>query len=253
MYFYRILSWMVMFFVAPSVVAISTVEIPREPIAARVPAAFCTKRLRAERIVNSEAHMECLRCIHGSSEIQDVWVGSLAACTTDEEREALSKARRAFGEYAPNAMGILTQQWENHGYGVYTFFDSATGAFMGNAGYHATVINEKNEVVLKHDDPAAEGIELELYIGLLPAYWRQGYAAEIIMALVRKAAEHLPAMNVIVYIKPTNNPSLGLVDSLRKLNPAVDVEVVEGVLSEGEEYRLYRVRPPVLGTRAVGS
>ncbi len=158
----------------------------------QTPETFETSRLRAER--TTIAHENHLKVALNNPKVQETYNTTDVATFTN----------------VPAQMKIITDQWAEHGYGLYTLFGKGTGNCIGFAGYH-TVSIENGTINWK---AAGEDKNIELYIFLLPDYWHQGYGGEAIIKLIELACVHLPSMSIAIYIDPTNTASLGLTEKL---------------------------------------
>jgi RimJ/RimL family protein N-acetyltransferase len=73
-----------------------------------------------------------------------------------------------------------------------------TGEFVGRAGLGWHV----------------EGESVELGYGLLPEYWRFGYAREAAAALIRWGFDNLPVSKIVAFTYPHNSPSKKALEAL---------------------------------------
>jgi len=83
--------------------------------------------------------------------------------------------------------------------------------------------------------------ELELYICLHSNYWRKGYGYEIMSTLIDHANQHMPELNIIIYIQPKNEASLKLTEKLMAKKSVLGLSVhKEDVLYDDVSHILYR-------------
>lgn len=97
-----------------------------------------------------------------------------------------------------------TGHWHVFGFGFFIVEDRATGALIGEAGFH----DMKRAIT-----PSIEGT-LEAGWMLLPAHHGKGIAREIMDAAIRWASTTFPDMNFSAIIDPENTPSRRLAAAL---------------------------------------
>lgn len=101
---------------------------------------------------------------------------------------------------------FLRQQgvWAVFGFGFFVVEEKATGAFLGEAGFHD----------LKRDlKPSLEGT-LETGWGFLPKAHGKGIATEVVGAVLAWSGKHFPAMRATCLIDPENTASLRVAGKL---------------------------------------
>jgi RimJ/RimL family protein N-acetyltransferase len=160
----------------------------------RIPNSFTTQRLRAKKA--TDAHETYLSQIISNQKIQEVYNTIDEAIFTDLSSQML----------------IIHNQWQRYGYGLYTVFDIETNDFIGFAGYHTVIIDEFETINCFNGNEQIN--ELEIYLFLMPNYWRNGYGFEITSKLINLAFTYLPYTSIIAYIEPKNNASLQLIKKL---------------------------------------
>lgn len=90
--------------------------------------------------------------------------------------------------------------WQVMGFGFFAIEEKATGAFIGEAGFHE----------LRRDlDPSIEGT-LEAGWGLMPHAHGKGYASEAVAAALGWAAGRFAAMRTTCIVEPENVASIAV-------------------------------------------
>jgi ribosomal-protein-alanine N-acetyltransferase len=92
-------------------------------------------------------------------------------------------------EVAAN-MVAKQRHWERHGFGLWTLYDRASGAFVGRGG-------------LQHTNATGED-EVEAGWAIVPERWGQGLATELAFAAVDVGLGPLELGSVIAYTLPEN-------------------------------------------------
>ena len=87
----------------------------------------------------------------------------------------------------------LEDHWEEHGFGLWTLRESATGRFAGRGGLRRVTIEGRDEV--------------EVAYALLPEFWGQGLATEVAVASVRVGFDALELHDLVSFTLPTHAAS----------------------------------------------
>jgi len=87
--------------------------------------------------------------------------------------------------------------WQAFGFGFWVVTDKASGAFLGEAGFH----DLKREL-----EPSIEGA-LETGWGFIPSAHGKGIATEVVGAVVAWGEKNRPGMRMVCIIDPDNAPS----------------------------------------------
>jgi RimJ/RimL family protein N-acetyltransferase len=119
-------------------------------------------------------------------------LGLLYRMYTNEEVMYTLGGVRTFAQ-SKEYVDKMLAQWEKDGFGVYMFFDKATGDFVGRCGIRKNIVEGKEET--------------ELLYGLMPNYWNKGYATEIAKKLVDLAFEQLQIKDLVCFTTTTNKAS----------------------------------------------
>ena len=85
------------------------------------------------------------------------------------------------------------QHWEEHGFGLWVFFDSKTNEFVGRGGLRRVKIDEQDEI--------------EVGYALLPGFWGKGLATEIAELSIKIAFNQLGIRDLVAFTLPDNYPS----------------------------------------------
>lgn len=161
----------------------------------QVPIAFETERLYAQKATACDARY--IQQIVSNKQIQEIYNSGDLEKFTDVQAQ----------------LSIIHDQWEKYGYGLYTLFNRKTAEFIGFAGYHTAVCEDS--IIQVFDITQTEQHELELYVLLMPDFWRQGYGSEITTKLIELAFMHLPYKSIIAYAEPRNEASIQLIKKLQ--------------------------------------
>jgi ribosomal-protein-alanine N-acetyltransferase len=92
------------------------------------------------------------------------------------------------------------EHWEQHGFGLWTMRDRASGAFAGRGGLRLAVVEGTPEV--------------EIGYGLLPQFWGQGLAAEMSREALRLGFDVLGLKSIVSFTLPTNQRSRRVMEKL---------------------------------------
>jgi [ribosomal protein S5]-alanine N-acetyltransferase len=111
--------------------------------------------------------------------------------------------------------------YEKHGFSMGSVYLKCNNTFIGRAGLFDYVTLEQ-----QHS-------HLEMGYGLLKAYWGQGYAAELAMALINWSFTHVEVDKVLAFTYEDNHRS-------RRVLEKVGMQYVKKVCSEGETFLLYQ-------------
>jgi RimJ/RimL family protein N-acetyltransferase len=160
-----------------------------------------TERLTGERI--SLAHEAELAALLGDPRVGATLGGALDA--------AASRAR----------LERHIAHWERHGFGSWAWRDSATGAFVANAGPQNVTVGGREEV--------------EVGWAVVPEHWGEGIATEAALASVAVAVEQLGLPDVVAFTTPDNLASRRVME---KAGFVYEREVVHADLP----HVLYRAR-----------
>jgi len=97
-----------------------------------------------------------------------------------------------------NRSGVLRllPHWQQHGFGIWMWYDRQTGDFVGRGGIRHMEIEGQSEV--------------ELLYALRPAYWRRGLATEISLACIDVGLHQLHFESIAAWTLPTNLGSQGV-------------------------------------------
>ncbi len=170
---------------------------------ARAPEALATPRLLGRRVGPDE--LSALQLFHDDPEVarrlrpgRDPW--------TPAEVEALLER--------------AVRHWEDHGFGLWTFYEKGTGAFVGRAGLRVYDLEGRRET--------------ELLYGVVSRLWRQGFATEMARASVDVARDALALPSLIALTLPS------AVESQRVLTKC-GFEVVGEIDHAGLPHLLHRV------------
>jgi ribosomal-protein-alanine N-acetyltransferase len=198
------------------IILISILLMSYSSMYSQIPSAFTTDRLRFEKV--SKDHKSYLSQILSNEQVQEVYN------TGDKESFINVEAQ----------LSIIEDQWQKYGYGLYVIFNNETSEFIGFAGYHIAVVDETGNVDCFND---SKSNDLELYILLMPQYWRKGYGTQAISKLGELAFEHLPFASVIAYAESKNDASIALI---KKFNCKQEKEV----MYNNKPHILYRLYKP---------
>jgi|GEM_PF-5094250 len=155
---------------------------------------FTTPRMRAEK--TTAAHRQELTHVLNDRDVQAAYMTTTVEKFTDIDSK----------------LSIITTQWNTYGYGLYTLYSQKEGTCIGFAGYHTTQI--KDDGTVEWENPGHSAEEIEVYLFLLPTYWRQKYGTEIMEALFMRALTCLPPLNIIAYINKDNTASLSFMENM---------------------------------------
>jgi [ribosomal protein S5]-alanine N-acetyltransferase len=115
------------------------------------------------------------------------------------------------------------EHWAEHGFGLYQFFETATGQFVGQCG-------------LRHRELLGVA-EIELFYALRSPFFRRGLGTEMARAVVERGFRQLGARSLIAFTLPSNLASLAL---MKKLGMQYQGEC----LHAGLPHVLYRLSAP---------
>lgn len=87
-----------------------------------------------------------------------------------------------------------------YGFGMWLLFDKSSGELMGRAG-------------LEYRETCQDG-ELEMGYVIAPEYWRQGYATEACLAILRYAKDELKMGRVLCRVDEKNEASIRFLEKL---------------------------------------
>ena len=135
-----------------------------------------TPRLRAEPIC--EEHRFLVRRMFQDEQV----CATLGGVLSDED--------------ADRALRRNLDHWDQHGFGIWHFFDSHPHAFVGRAGLR------------RHET------EVELSYTVMSEHWNCGFATEMSRAVLQFGFESLPLSEVISFTLPTNVASRRLMQKL---------------------------------------
>lgn len=162
---------------ARDVASFSFMSLPEEIITARL-------RLRPMGLDDLEAH-------HAA-------VGSDPAVTWDHQAQSREQARAMLEK--------RVRHWAEHGFGMWSVIEQATGRLIGHGGLQ------------RFEEPAE--VELGYYLGR--AAWGRGYATELGGAVVRHGFERLRLARIVAVVRPENHASQRVLGKLgfRYAHPA---------------------------------
>jgi RimJ/RimL family protein N-acetyltransferase len=141
---------------------------------------FTTERLSAERMRLSDC--EEMAAMHADHQFCAVFGVALSA-----ER---------VGEIVEDNV----RHWDEHGFGLWTLRDRATGGFVGRCGIRHVDIDGADEV--------------ELGYALLPEYWGKGLATEASRGALSIAFDEVGLEEVVAFTMPTNVRSRRVMEKL---------------------------------------
>jgi RimJ/RimL family protein N-acetyltransferase len=91
-------------------------------------------------------------------------------------------------------------QWQEHGFGLWLWFDSASKNLIGRGGLRKITIEQRPEI--------------EISYALLPEYWGQGYAAEIALACMDVSFRCLNLAKLICHTTVSNKASQRVMEKI---------------------------------------
>ncbi|WP_171814717.1 GNAT family N-acetyltransferase [Candidatus Babela massiliensis] len=160
-------------------------------ICSQIPLIFTSKRLKFEKV--NKDHKFHLSKILSNEKVQEAY--------NTGDKESFTNIESQFS--------IIEAQWQKYGYGLYILFNNETFDFIGFAGYHTVTIDKEGNVDCFNNNKSND---LELYIILMPQYWRQGYGFEAVSKLCEIAFKHSSFTSIIAYIEPKNYASIALIE-----------------------------------------
>ncbi len=119
-----------------------------------------------------------LRAIHADPRAMATLSGDGAPFTEDQTRAFLDRA---------------ADHWKSYNFGLWTFRDKSTGAFVGYGGIKHTLVEGRDEI--------------ELAYAITADNWRKGYASEISRAALDHAFNTLHLSHVVAFTLPHNKAS----------------------------------------------
>ncbi len=128
------------------------------------------------------------------------------------------------------ALGTHLEHWDTHNFGYYIFEDKKTESFIGKGGLHRIAIDGKNEV--------------EVSYALLPEYWNECLATEIIAKLIDIAFRKLYLTSLVGLALPDTESSKR---ALEKNGFVLEKQV----MYKGTLHDFYRLTPHILKERAL--
>lgn len=152
-----------------------------------------TSRMRGERL--AEAHIPLLLALYQDPQVMATLGGV----------QSETQIRTGFESN-------LTH-WDEHGYGLWAFFDHADGAFVGRGGLRNLVQDGENEIEIAYAIPKNK--------------WGQGYATEIAALSAQVAFEQLGMSNVVAFTLPDNAPSRRVME---KMHMAYERDIIHADL-----------------------
>jgi [ribosomal protein S5]-alanine N-acetyltransferase len=111
--------------------------------------------------------------------------------------------------------------WDEHGFGLWLFRESATSAFVGRGGLRHVVLEGQSEV--------------EVTYALAREAWGKGFATEIATAARDVAFRQLGLQDLVAYTIPENVAS-------RRVMEKVGFRHDRAIVHEGDHHVLYRIR-----------
>lgn len=88
--------------------------------------------------------------------------------------------------------------WKQYGFGLWLLFDKNSQVFVGRGGLRKVTIEDNEEV--------------EVAYALMPEYWHQGLATEIVKAFIEIAFEQLHFKKLVCFTLPSNRASLRVME-----------------------------------------
>lgn len=165
------------YYLAPDVIS-SFINTSRHKFTFIVPEAspvftFETARLRGRKIERTDFSL-----LHDMNQNISVMATLGGVCDKEETR------RRLYWNL---------QQWTSNGFGLYFFFEKATGKFVGRGGIRRLCIDNIDEV--------------EIAYALMPDFWGKGLATEIAKECVSLGFEHYAFRTLVAGTQATNKAS----------------------------------------------
>jgi RimJ/RimL family protein N-acetyltransferase len=90
------------------------------------------------------------------------------------------------------------ERWKEHGFGEWALTHKESGKLLGYAGIQFV----------------QRGPETELFYGLLPEHWRQGFALEAARACLRYGFEQRKLERIVACANPANAASVSILEKL---------------------------------------
>ncbi len=140
---------------------------------------FTTARMNAARI--SEADFDDLFRLNQDPEVAKTMAGTRSEAET-----------RAF-------IRSSIEHWKRYGHGYWIFRDHTDGRFIGRAGLHQVEIDGAPEI--------------EIAYGLMPEFWRRGFATEMARAILHIAST-LGLRDLVAFTLPSNLGSRGVMEKV---------------------------------------
>ncbi|GJM24486.1 MAG: hypothetical protein DHS20C16_09010 [Phycisphaerae bacterium] len=139
-----------------------------------------TKRMRAERI--AEPHFAHLVALYQDREVMATLGGV----------QSVTQIRKGFEQNVAH--------WDEHGFGLWCFFDLETGRFAGRGGLRKLIQDGELEIEIAYAIPAS--------------HWGQNRATEIAAASAEIAFNQLSMENVVAFTLPDNRASRRVMEKL---------------------------------------
>ena len=90
--------------------------------------------------------------------------------------------------------------WDEHGFGMWMFYDKATGRFAGRGGFRKLELEGKAET--------------EIAYALMSEFWGKGYATEMALVSKKVAFETLDLPDLVCFTMTTNNASKNVMQKI---------------------------------------
>jgi RimJ/RimL family protein N-acetyltransferase len=113
--------------------------------------------------------------------------------------------------------------WAEHGFGLWTFHDRNTGAFVGRGGLRHAILEGRSEV--------------EIAYALMREAWGKGFATEIATACIDVAFHQLALRDLVAFTYPDHAAS-------RRVMEKVGFQYERDIKYHDERHVLYRLHAP---------
>lgn len=161
-----------------------------------------TIRLTAERL--HEGHIAELCHMHGDAAV----MATLGGVRSDSETERFLRENLA--------------HWRRQGYGLFMFYERASGSFVGRGGLRRVEVAGREET--------------ELAYAVMAAFWGRGLASEMAAALLRHGGARLGPGGIVAFTLTSNAGS-------RRVMEKLGFRFERAIVHAGLPHALYRLRP----------
>ncbi|SRR5579885_64832 len=145
-----------------------------------MPPTLETERLRLRPVADED--LEHFAALYADPDVMR-FIGNRGALPREQARERLD---------------FMIDHWRRHGFGMWSLFRKADGAFVGRCG-------------LRYMDTT---MDIELGYTLGKPYWGQGFATEASRAVVRYAFEVMKVGRLVAIADPANAASINVMKKL---------------------------------------